>query len=232
MALAILVGAGLAYVLARETPLFALRRVAVEGAPPPVAAQARVALAPLRSSSLVGLDGEEVVRRLEALPTVVSARYDRDFPHTLKVWVRPEEAVGILRRGSEAWLLSARGRLMRRLEPRMQPTLPRVWVERGAELEVGGFAGGTAGRIADSLAVLASSPIAGRVTTARSDGRLLVLVLRSGVELRLGREAQLALKLAAAARILNLAGRVGPGSYVDLSVAERPVGRLYSQVEG
>ncbi|HZT52889.1 MAG TPA: hypothetical protein VE995_00745, partial [Gaiellaceae bacterium] len=66
-----------AYAVARETSLFAIQRIAVRGAPAPVAAQVRRALAPLVGASLVGLDGAAVLRRVDDLPTVVRASYDR-----------------------------------------------------------------------------------------------------------------------------------------------------------
>src|SRR5262249_38274220 len=62
----ILVSALGAYILARETSLFAVRSVAVEGGSPEVAAQVRHALSPVVGSSLVGLDGREVLRRVDA----------------------------------------------------------------------------------------------------------------------------------------------------------------------
>jgi cell division protein FtsQ len=228
----LLVGAVLAYVIARETPLFALRTVTVEGAPADVADQVRSALEPLSGTSLVTLNGSGAMRRVEALPTVISARYDRAFPHRLVVMVRPEQPVAVLRQGREAWLLSARGRVMRHLEPRTELRLPRIWLDRSTAVALGGLLGGDTRRSAQALAVLAGSPLAGRVATSKMEDGALTLVLRSGLQLLAGRPAALSLKLAIAARVLQSANAGDGRGYLDVSVPERPVGHFYPQPAG
>ena len=224
--------AALAYVIARETPLFALRTVVVSGAPPAVAHDVRSALEGDLGSSLVTLDRGALIRRLEALPTVVSARYDRDFPHTLRVFVQPERPVAVVRRGPDSWLVSARARVTARLEPGTRPSLPRIWVERAMPIELGGLLDAEPARLAGAAAVLARSPFAGRVMTARSDEGRVTFVLRSGLELRVGRPVDIPLKLAVARQVLTTVRPGGPGSYLDLAVPERPVVRHNSQLEG
>src|SRR5207247_849735 len=103
------------YLLARETPMFALRRIDVEGAPPVVAARVQRALAPLEGRTLLNIEGAEVERRLGALPEVAASSYDRDFPHTLRVTIRPEHPVAIARRGAQAWLVAASARTLARV---------------------------------------------------------------------------------------------------------------------
>ena len=68
-------------------------------------------------ASLASLDQEDVVRRRRVLADGRAAEADRDFPHSLRLVVRPERAVAVLRRASDAWLVSARGRVIRPLEP-------------------------------------------------------------------------------------------------------------------
>lgn len=228
--LALAAGAALAFVVARQTPLFALRTVTVEGAPAAVAWQVRAALEPLEGSSLVTLDGEDVVRRVEALPTVIFARYDREFPHGLQVVVRPERPVVVLRQGSDAWLASARGRVMRRLRPGTERAFPRIWLNRTTVIALGVRLDGEPARTAAALSVLAASPLAGRVTTARLEDGRLTLVLRSGLELLIGRPTALALKLAVADRVLNTGPSGQVAGYLDVAVPERPVGKFNSQV--
>src|SRR5579875_2052065 len=53
------------YALARETSLFAIRRVEVSGGSPRVDAEVQDALGQLRGTSLVGLDGADVIRRVD-----------------------------------------------------------------------------------------------------------------------------------------------------------------------
>ena len=223
----LLVGAGLIvlaaalYVAARQTSMFAIRQLAVSGAPAPVARQGERSLAPLLGRSLVGLDGGEVVRRVDALPTVLSAGFDRGFPHTLRVAVVPERPVAVLRQGRDVWLVSARGRLMARVARGADTALPRIWV--GSSLRLGGAgaflspaAGGAAAR---ALSFVSDFPA--RIATASLVGGSLVFQLRSGVALRLGDPGAMLLKLAVARRAL----RVLPSgsTYLDVSLPGRPV---------
>jgi hypothetical protein len=64
-------------------------------------------------------------------------------------------------------------------------------------------------------------------------GKELTLVLGSGLEVRLGDHGDLQLKLAIARRILHATTTVvSAGDYLDVSVPERPVLYLKSQVGG
>src|SRR5262249_26130009 len=93
------------YAVVRTSSAFAIRHIVVGGASPKVAAEVRRALAPFRGRSLLGLDGAELARRVNALPTVVSVGYDRSFPHTLRLTVVAERPVAVLHRGAQTWLL-------------------------------------------------------------------------------------------------------------------------------
>jgi hypothetical protein len=130
-----------------------------------------------------------------------------------------------LRRGAHSWLLSARGRVLQELKRGARPGLPRIWAGSktappvvGAVLEDAG-----AGRAARALAPLASVHFPARVASVVSGEDKLTLVLRSGVELRLGDPGDLRLKLAVARRVLPQLGSPGSGAYVDVSVPERAV---------
>lgn len=228
--LALLALAGGAYLAASRTALFAVTRIDVRGARPVLAARIREALAPLRGTSLVGLGAGSVVERLDALPEVVSASVDRAFPHTLRVVVRAERPVAILRQGPRSWLVSARGRVLRELASPRRSTLPRIWAPKDATIAVGrtlGVADG--GRAARALAPLQAIRFPGRVRLATAGPGRLDLTLAGGLELRLGGPHDLRLKLAIARRIL-----LADGSYVylDVSVPERPVALPNPQVEG
>jgi cell division protein FtsQ len=216
-----------AYVAARQTSTFAVGRIDVSGAPPAVRAQVRRELAPLLGTSLLALDATKVLRRVEALPTVVSAGYDRAFPHTLRLTVVAETPVAILHRGAETWLLSARGRVIQRVPPRTYPALPRIWVTKATPVAAGVFVQpDAAGEAARALALDPRFPA--RIATAAISHGELVLTLRSGLELRLGAPTDVRLKLAVARRALRLlpAGSV----YLDVSVPGRPVAGSNPQV--
>jgi cell division protein FtsQ len=202
--------------------LFGVERIVVLGAPPGVARDIHAALAPFRGRSLVALDGGDVERRLLELPTVLSARYDRDFPHTLRVFVRAERPVAVLRSGSSSVLVSARGRVMRRLARGAFPALPRIWQPPGADLSPGTtLADDAGGGAARALAPLLGAPLPERVRAASYAAGDLRLLLVGGVELHLGGLEALRLKLAIARRIV--ADLPADTRYVDLSVPDRPV---------
>jgi len=83
----------LALVLARETSLFAVRTIGVSGAGAGVERQVERALRDRAGQSLVGLDLDAAKVDVAALPTVASVRFDRAYPHTLRVMVVPERPV-------------------------------------------------------------------------------------------------------------------------------------------
>lgn len=225
--LLVALGAG-AYVFARDTSTFAVRRIEVEGAPPTLAAQVRQALRPLLGTSLVALDGTRLERRVDALPSIVRASYDRAFPHTLRVRVVAERTVAVLRTGKSAWLVSARGRLIAPTAPTDRASLPRLWEPAALRPEAGGFLADDAGGVAArSVGVAGRFPMG--IRTASFGGGQLVFRLRSGLELRLGEPKDIRLKLAVARRAIPLLP-VG-ATYLDVSLPGRAVtGDQNSQV--
>ena len=226
----IVVGAALAYLGARETGVFAVRTLDVAGAPPAVATQVRQALAPTRGTSLLKVDLAASLRTVEALPTVASARFDRAFPHTLRIVVVPERPVAVVRQGADSYLVAESGRVMGATDRHVHPVLARIWVDRSVKLVVGSHTDGDLRTAVGAVAPLVGSGFPGRVTSVTATAGALTIRLRSGLELRLGDPLDVALKLAVAARVIPL---LDPGTaYLDVSVPERPVaGTLNSQVE-
>jgi cell division protein FtsQ len=222
------------YAAARETPVFAVDAVQVRGATPAVQREVAAALGPTVGVSLLKIDGGVVARRLASVPWVAGLTFDRAFPHTLEVTVRLERPVAVLRRGSKSWLVSARGRVLSVLPRGAHPALPRIWIGAKASApDVGAFLGNAqGGTAARALAPLASVHFPARVASVVTGDGELTLVLRSGLELRLGDPGDLRLKLAVARRVLSLVSAGGAGGYVDVSVPERPVASLNPQVEG
>ena len=222
-----------AYVFALLTPAFAVERVTVRGAPRPVAADVRRALAPLAGESLLRVDGADLERRVEAVAWVASATYDRAFPHGLAVFVVPERPIAVLRRGAEHWLVSRRGRALERLPRGARPELPRIWARRSVAVAVGAtLSDPAADRALTALRALSDEPLPVRVRSVRSAGDELTLQLASGLELILGDVSDLRLKLAIARRIVSIPAVAGASSgYVDLTVPARPVAGDKSQLE-
>ena len=224
---ALLAGGILAYVIARQTAVFAIRTVEVNGAPPALERKVRTALGPLEGSSLLALDAEEIERRLGKLPALGSAVYDRSFPHTLRVSVSVDRPVAVLRSGHRSWLLSARAKVLQPL-PRPLRKLPRLWIGKAANPRPGTTLSEPglprAARLV-AQGARAEPGLMARVSTVRWRSDRLTFVLRSGAELRLGSGTHLRLKLAVAARILRIlpsAERQRLG-YVDLSLPSQTV---------
>ena len=214
------------YAVARATAVFAVREVEVRGVPPAVAADVRRALAPLVGESLLELKPAEVARRVAALPEVAGVSYDRAFPNTLVVVVRPELPIAVVRRGDQWWLVSRRGRVLRRVARDARPELPKVWVPKSVALERGrAVADPTAAHAIRALVPLAGAPLPRRVRTVGVEDGELTYVLVSGLELQVGPAAELELKLAVARRILPGLPPPWEGGprYLDVSVPTRPV---------
>ncbi len=229
---AIVLGAAGLYALARMTPMFALNRIEVEGASPAVAARVKAALEPLDGTSLLALNGAEVERRLGSLTVVASARYDRNFPHTLRVVVKPEHPVALVRHGADAWVVAASGRVISAAAPHAFSGLPRVWLASDGARVGSELADPLGARAVRALALARKARLQGRIRTVRAADHELTFLLGSGVELRLGDLRSVRLKLAVASRILPDLLAQGGYSYLDVSVPARPVAGVNSQPVG
>ena len=215
-----------AYAAALETSVFAVRRLDVVGGTPRAQEEVRAALEPELGTSLLRIGSSVIDRRIAAIPDVIGVTYDRRFPHTLHVRITAERAVLLLRRGRDGtWVVSARGRVMRQLGTPKLSSLPRLWVPASTDVSVGEtLAPKDGGLAAAALAPLSPGTFPAPVRVVRERGTQLTLVLRSGLEVRLGGIGDLRLKLAIARRILQ-AVKADPSStgYLDVSVPERPV---------
>ena len=144
--------------------------------------------------------------------------------------MKPERPVAVVRRGPDSWLVSARGRVISGLQRGERSDLPRIWVGRSVSVSPGGRLTGTSARAVAAAAPLSRSQLRGRVATVRATSDELTLVLRAGLELWLGNESSLPLKLAVGARIAHSVGHAT--GYVDLTVPGRPVSKLNPKPEG
>jgi cell division protein FtsQ len=210
-----------AYAVARGTSALAVQTIDVRGATPGVAARVRSALEPWVGKSLVSLSGGDVARRLESLPFVARARVDRDFPHTLRVFVRPERPIAVVRRGSESWLVSVRSRVMARLRPGAHPELPRIWVAANVPLTPADLLSGDPARAVTALHPLVGRTFLRQISTVHAEPGELTLVLNSGLRLRLGDLSNLRLKLVVGERVAQQVD--GSATYADLTMPQRPV---------
>lgn len=223
----LLAGVG-SYLAARQSSLFAVDAIEVNGAPPPVARAVREALAPVAGESLVALDLPELAARVEAVPTVARVTLDRAFPHRLVAFVTPERPVAVLRRGSRSWLVSDSGRVTAELRRGGRSALPRIWLARETTVELGARVGDALRAPVRAAAALEGGTFPARVAAVHAREGELTLKLRSGLELRLGEPGELDLKLAVAARVLPALD--GSEAYLDVTVPQRPVaGTAYTE---
>jgi cell division septal protein FtsQ len=210
-----------------------VREVEVTGATPQVRATVRSALRDEVGQSLLHVDGAEIGRRLAAIPSVRGFTYDRSFPHTLRIVVRPERPVLVVRQSSGAFLVAASGRVVRTLKNPHLSALPRLYVKKDVRVVLGDRLPAGPAAAATALAALRGASLPGGVHFVRAGTHELTLVLWGKLQLRLGDSGDLRLKLAIARRILAATGaaRTG-GGYLDVSVPERPVLAVNSQVAG
>lgn len=208
------------YAVARQTSIFAIERVEVRGVPPGVAARVRNALKPLTGSSLVAFDATAGDRRLAQVPVVAAASYDRDFPHTLVVTVVAERPIALLRRGPTAWVVSDTGKVLRKATTRPLPDLPRIWLPATADPLVGAAVAGEPGLAIHALSTMRDGLPGLPVRSVRLVDGEVSMTVRSGAVILFGAPSELQLKVAVAARVLELAPTART---IDVSVPERTV---------
>jgi cell division septal protein FtsQ len=233
LGLVLLLGAVGGFAAARETSLFAVQAVDVRGGTPAIRTQVRAAVADEVGQSLLRVDADALERRLGPIPTVQGFRFDRAFPHTLRIVIRPEVPLLVLRQADKAFLVAASGRVVRPLAHPRLSGLPRLWVAKDVHVVVGQVLPAPAAAAPAALAPLRGAALPSGVRSVRVGVRTLTLELGSGLELRLGDTGDLRLKLAISRRILRAAvASTGAAGYLDVSLPERPVLALNAQVGG
>jgi cell division septal protein FtsQ len=221
------------YFAARDTSLFAVRAIDVRGGTPALRSEVRVALAAETGQSLLRVDSSALDNRLSALSGLRSFSYDRAFPHTLRVVVRAERPVLVLRQGSDAYLVAMGGRVLRPLAHPQLSSLPRLYVKKDVKIAVGETPSDAVAAGAAAAAVVRSAVLPGGAHFVDVAAHDLTVRLGAAFELRLGDASDLRLKIAIARRILAVSPGVTAGSgYLDVSVPERPVLAPNSQVGG
>jgi cell division protein FtsQ len=233
VALGLLAVAAGAYVGARDTSVFAVRSLDVRGGSPAARAAVRAALAPEVGRSLMRVGEGDLASRLATVSLVASFRYDRAFPHTLRITVKAERPALVLRQGANAYLVSSTSRVLKKMTQPHLSGLPRMYVaKKAADIRVGTTLAAPVADGAAAVAPLAEAPLPGRVVLVSAGTTGLQLVLRSGFAVRLGNTGDLRLKLAIARRILSTTGAATGSGYLDVSVPERPVLNTNPQVAG
>jgi len=224
-----------AYLGARNTSVFAVQTLDVRGGNDEIRQQVRDALAGERGTSLLRVNTSVVASDVDPIPGVRSFTIDRAFPHTLRVTVKREVPVLVVRQvpGRAAFLVGASGRVIRTLPHSRLSHLPRLWVTKAVGVQVGSPLPPQLAAAATALAPLQGAALPGGVSTVRLGKDELTLTLGGGLQVRLGDTGDLRLKLAIARRILGLtAAATGGTGYLDVSVPVRPVLSTVPQVGG
>jgi cell division septal protein FtsQ len=224
-----------AYFGARNSSVFAVRTLDIRGGTPELRDQVRTALAGEVGTSLLRVNSGVVAANVEPIPGLRSFTFDRAFPHTLRVVVHREVPVLVIRQvpGDAAYLVGASGRVIRRLPHSRLSHLPRLWVTKAVDVQVGSVLTPQLAAAATSLVPLQGAALPGGVSTVSVGKDELTLALGGGLEVRLGDAGDLRLKLAIARRILRQTGAAAAGTgYLDVSVPLRPVLSMQPQVVG
>ena len=230
LGLVVVLLAVLAYVVARDTSVFAVRTIEVRGGGAKLDARVASALESLHGTSLLKLRSDEVAGLASALPNVAGVSYDRAFPNTLRVHVEPEVPVAVARHGTGAWLVSRRGRVLAQVAQRTHTDLPRIWLVDPIGTPVGGtLASGSGAEQVQLLDAIRGQALAARIRSVREVAGQWMYMLRGGLQIRVGDRSDLPLKLAVAGQILR---RAAVSGYLDVSVPQRPVATTNSQVSG
>ena len=222
-----------AYVGARNTSVFAVQTLDVRGGDDAVRQQVRDALAGELGTSLLRVNTGVVASDVDPIPGVRSFTIDRAFPHTLRVTVKREVPVLVVRQvpGTSAFLVGASGRVIRTLPHPRLSHMPRLWVTKAVDVQVGRPLPPQLASAATALAPLQSAALPGGVSAVRVGKDDLTLTLGGGLEVRLGDTGDLRLKLAIARRILGQTGAAAGGTgYLDVSAPLRPVLSTIPQV--
>ncbi|HST15689.1 MAG TPA: FtsQ-type POTRA domain-containing protein [Gaiellaceae bacterium] len=224
-----------AYLGARNTSVFAVQTLDVRGGDAELRQQVRDALAGELGTSLLRVSSGVVASDVDPIPGVRSFTVDRAFPHTLRVTVKREVPVLVVRQvpGDAAFLVAASGRVIRTLPHSRLSHLPRLWVTKQVDVQVGAALPSQLSAAAKALAPLRGAALPGGVSTVSVGKDELTLTLGGGLQVRLGDAGDLRLKLAIARRILGQTGAAAGGTgYLDVSVPLRPVLSTVPQVEG
>jgi cell division septal protein FtsQ len=227
----------LLYLGARETPVFAVRDIEVTGGTPAVRRAVEETARPVEGTSLVALDGSALVDEVEALPTVRAVTYDRAFPSTLRIFVRPELPLAVLRLGAERWLVSDRGRVIRGYVADPSESYPAFRLPPRPNVRPGAFVADTeATTILGALASLPKRFPAQIEEVSLADGELTMVLQEpwGSPRVLLGEAVDLRVKLAAAALLIRSlsADYRSQVAYLDVSVPERSVVGTNPQVGG
>jgi cell division septal protein FtsQ len=152
-----------AYFGARSTSVFAVQTLDIRGGNEELRGQVRDALLGELGTSLLRVNSGVVASAVDPIPGVRSFTIDRAFPHTLRVTVKREVPVLVVRQvpGRGAYLVAASGRVLRTLPHSRLSHLPRLWVTKQVGVQVGSVLPSQLAAAATALAPLQDAALPG-----------------------------------------------------------------------
>ena len=110
----------------------------MRGGTPAMRAQVRAALGGEVGKSLLRVDSNDARAATRADSDGACLRFDRAFPHTLRVIIKRRGAVArACARPTRRYLVAASGRVIRPLAHPRRSGLPRLWVTKAVHVAVG-----------------------------------------------------------------------------------------------
>ncbi|MHB1476645.1 MAG: cell division protein FtsQ/DivIB [Coriobacteriia bacterium] len=204
--------------------LFAIERVTVEGANE-LSVDEVVAVAAIEpGATLLGIDEDGVVERLESLAWIESADLVRRYPSTALLQIEERERFVMLDLGNTFWALDRTGRVLGESVPATATPVPLirdvpVFVPVAGEIV-------TPDEVKNAISVLAgiSPELRSSVKTLSSpSAEETSLITDASVEIMIGRAEQLSEKSALALEIMAEQGSAVV--FIDVRSLERPVSR-------
>jgi cell division protein FtsQ len=202
-----------------NSPVFATRRIEVEGNRHLSTAEVVEAAGVRHEQNLIRLSTENVAERVRSLPWVREVVVSRDLPSTL--------VLGVVERTATAWFQDPAGVVVVARDGMVldRPVQPPRRFPRVDDVASARPVGESVGSPPPALRVVASMgpQLLGGISAAASQDGQVVLELRGGGTVRYGPPTQLALKNRALSRMLGWARREGlPVASIDLRVPDAP----------
>ena len=205
------------YLMLRDSSLFAVDKVEVEGATVNREEVAAALQSVASEMTTLHVDDEKLREAVSRFPTIASIKADSSLPDTLRVTVTERLPVARVVDGDEELAVSADGYV-----------LPGVEVDRGAlpPIETGVEAGrvDTEGAEQAEIAGAAPGELRERIEAIQFDPERggVVVAIEGAPELRLGDGSEASEKWDAVVAVLSNPD-LGSPAYLDASVPERPV---------
>lgn len=200
----------------RDSPVFAIKHVNVEGATGQEAEHLRAALTDAAMDmTALHVRKDELETVAEPYPTVASISVSRKLPNTLTIKIKSREPVAAIVVGESRLAVAADGVLLRGVKTAGVPIVRLEGLPTGDRV--------TGGKGLDAIKILGAAPRALRpkIRELSFTENGIVVALIEGPEIRFGDSSRPNAKWLAAARVLADKSSVG-ASYVDVGLPERP----------